>query len=230
MSRVLIVEDDPTLALSLRIAIANQGHEPTVAATLEHARRALAADPELVVLDLGLPDGDGLELCVELRSHGNFVPVLALTARVLLEDRVIGLSHGADDYVTKPFDLPELLARIEALLRRRKLWQPVASGTSDEQATIGRLTFDFKTHQGEVDGEAVTLSDLEVRFLRYLREHVGQVVTREELLVEVWELPPTSRTRSIDTFVYRLRRLVEPDPAHPVHLLSVRGTGWRLAP
>ncbi|MCC6622133.1 MAG: response regulator transcription factor [Deltaproteobacteria bacterium] len=229
MARILIVEDDPTLALSLRIALANQGHEPMAAPTLELARRALGWEPEVVVLDLGLPDGDGLELCVQLREAGNFVPIVALTARATLEDRVIGLSHGADDYVTKPFDLPELLARIEALLRRRT-WSRSASPPAGAPSTarIGRLVIDFGSREATSDGEVVVLSDLEVRFLRYLVENEGQVVTREELLTHVWELPAASRTRSIDTFVYRLRRLLEPDPARPVHLLSVRGAGWRL--
>jgi len=232
VARILIVEDDPTLALSLRIALANQGHEPMAVPTLELARRALGWQPEVIVLDLGLPDGDGLELCVQLREAGNFVPIVALTARVTLEDRVIGLSHGADDYVTKPFDLPELLARIEALLRRRT-WSSRAASTGVPHAPplaarVGRLVIDFGTREATSDGEAVALSDLEVRFLRYLVENEGQVVTREELLTHVWELPAASRTRSIDTFVYRLRRLIEPDPARPVHLLSVRGAGWRL--
>ena len=120
-----------------------------------------------------------------------------------------------------------MVARVDALLRRRG-WTRPAAATQIERAAIGRLAIDFKTRQCRCDDEPVTLSDLELRFLRCLLENQGQVVSREELLTTVWELPATSRTRSIDTFVYRLRRLIEPDPSHPAVLLSVRGTGWRL--
>ena len=225
MAQLLLVEDDPTLGLSLRLALTAQGHEVQVAPNLASARDAKPSD--LVMLDLGLPDGDGLELVHEMRKRGDITPILVLTARATLADRCEGLRHGADDYLTKPFDLPELVARVDALLRRRGWTRPAAT-TQIERAAIGRLAIDFKTRQCRCDDEPVTLSDLELRFLRCLLENQGQVVSREELLTTVWELPATSRTRSIDTFVYRLRRLIEPDPSHPAVLLSVRGTGWRL--
>ena len=227
MARILVIEDDTTLALSLRVALTIAHHDAAVASSLAAARAELAkTPPALIVLDLGLPDGDGLMLLRELRLAQNFVPILALTARSTLEDRVVGLRHGADDYVTKPFDMGELLARIAALLRRQS-WTPPAPETQDK-ARVGRLAVDFRTREARSDDQPVTLSDLELRFLRYLLAHEGSVVTREELLVKVWELAPGNRTRSIDTFVYRLRRLIEPDPARPVHLKSLRGAGYRL--
>lgn len=227
MAELLLVEDDPTLGLSLRLALTAHGHEVRVAPNLAVARGAKPAD--LVMLDLGLPDGDGLELVHEMRKRGDITPILVLTARATLADRCEGLRHGADDYLTKPFDLPELVARVDALLRRHG-WTRPAAPTQIGRATIGRLAVDFTTCECRCDGEPVTLSDLEMRFLRCLLENQGQVVSREELLTTVWELPATSRTRSIDTFVYRLRRLIETDPSRPAILLSVRGTGWRLCP
>jgi len=238
MANVLLVEDDLTLGLSLRLALKAHGHDVHVATTLASAREALATPtrptvnpsaPDIVVLDLGLPDGDGLELVTELRKRQDITPILVLTARATLSDRVEGLRYGADDYLTKPFDLPELVARIDALLRRHG-WTRPAPATVIERAIVGRLTVDFRTREASCDGEAVTLSDLELRFLRHLLDNPGTVVSREELLTDVWDLPATSRTRSIDTFVYRLRRVIEADPSRPAILLSVRGAGWRLCP
>ncbi len=241
MAHVLLVEDDQTLGLSLRLALNAHGHDVQVAPTLATARRALTSPPhgviisapkgapDIIVLDLGLPDGDGLELVAELRKRADITPILLLTARATLTDRVEGLRHGADDYLTKPFDLPELVARIDALLRRHG-WTRPTPATAIERATVGRLTVDFRTREASCDGEPVTLSDLELRFLRHLLDNPGTVVSREELLTDVWDLPATSRTRSIDTFVYRLRRVIETDPSRPAILLSVRGAGWRLCP
>ncbi len=224
MASILLVEDDPTLGLSLRLALADAGHRVHLAPTLSTARAATGERAfDLVLLDLGLPDGDGLDLCAELRDAGDFVPIIALTARHTVDARVDGLHAGADDYVTKPFDLSELCARIEAQLRRRA-W---TSGNA-EAATIGRLAVDFRTHEASCDGAPVTLSELEIRLLRYLLDREGAVVTRDALLTDVWELPATSRTRTIDTFVYRLRRVIEPDPQRPRHLVSQRGAGYRL--
>lgn len=224
LATILVVEDDATLALSLRLSLADQGHAVTVASTLAAAREAVDARAfDLVVLDLGLPDGDGLDLCRALRDAGDTIPIIALTARHTLADRVSGLRNGADDYVTKPFDLPELLARVEAHLRRGRWTNRPAGG-----ATIGRLEVDFRTGDARCDGEPVVLSALEQRLLRYLLDARGAVVPRERLLTDVWELPAESRTRTIDTFVYRLRRVIEVDPTSPRHLLSARGAGYRL--
>ncbi|HRE88509.1 MAG TPA: response regulator transcription factor [Myxococcota bacterium] len=228
MKRILLIEDDLTLALSLRLALTAYGHQVEVAHSLAAAREKLATRPDILLLDLGLPDGDGLDLVIELRKKDDITPIIALTARGTLTDRVDGLQKGLDDYVTKPFDLPELVARVEALLRRHSWARP--SSDSLESATVGRLFVDFRTHEATCDGAAVSLSDLEVRFLKYLIDRAGLVVNREELLTEVWALPAQSRTRSLDTFVYRLRRLIEQDPASPTILKSVRGAGWRLCP
>ncbi|TNF23542.1 MAG: response regulator transcription factor [Deltaproteobacteria bacterium] len=224
MGSILLVEDDRTLGLSLRIALGTEGHAVTVATTLAEARAVTEARAfDLVLLDLGLPDGDGLDLCRELRDSGDHMPIIALTARTMLQDRVQGLEMGADDYVTKPFDLPELIARIAAQLRRMTWISP----TTDKTA-VGELTIDFRSGEAWCAGEPVALSALELRLMRYLLDHAGAVVTREQLLTDVWELPAKSKTRTIDTFVYRLRRLIEKDPARPVHLVSLRGAGYKM--
>lgn len=223
MAHVLLVEDDATLGMTLEVTLSANGHEVHWCPTLACAGKAASErDSDLVILDLGLPDGDGMDFCRDLRQRGKIVPVLMLTARGTLGARVEGLLSGADDYVAKPFELPELLARVEAMLRRRRWTQP------GDAATIGRLHIDFRTHEATRDGEAVPLTDLEIRLLRHLLERVGQVVTREELLTEVWGLAPGTRTRTVDVFVSRLRRALEPDPAEPRHLLNVRGVGYRL--
>lgn len=230
MARLLLVEDSPTLSLSLRLALTDQGHAVTAVGTLAGALSATDGVPpfDLIILDLGLPDGDGLELCARLRARGEFLPIIALTARHTLEARVAGLRSGADDYVTKPFDLPELIARVDALLRRCSTWPTTPASPSADETRIGRLVVDFRRRSATCDGEPVALSDLELRLLMYLLARAGEVVTREALLTDVWELPPSSRTRTIDTFIYRLRKLIEPDPAHPRYLASLRGAGYRL--
>jgi DNA-binding response OmpR family regulator len=205
------------------------GYEVVIATSLAQARRRLAElPPDIVLLDLGLPDGDGLDTLAAWRAEQYFMPVIALTARVTLEDRVAGLRHGADDYVTKPFDLHELLARIEAQIRRARWPAPVEGADLPDDLKVGRLTLRFSTREAWRDGEAVSLSEMEFRLLRYFLLHRNVVVTREALLVDVWNLPETSRTRTIDTFIYRLRRLVEDDPAAPCLLVSARGAGYRL--
>jgi DNA-binding response OmpR family regulator len=220
---ILVVEDNRTMAMTLEMSLAAQGHGVRVAGSVKAAEHAIGeANPDLVILDLGLPDGEGLDLCRQMREAKRLTPILILTARHALEDRVEGLSTGADDYITKPFELPELLARVDALLRRQR-WHG-SGGT----VTAGRLTVDFDSHEASRDGEPVSLTDLELRLLRYLVEREGKVVRRDAILADVWGLPPSTRTRTVDVFVSRLRRLVESDPTHPRHIINVRGAGYRF--
>ncbi len=221
--RVLLVEDDDAIALSIEVALQAAEHTVDCATTLATARAAAEQrPPDLVILDLALPDGDGVELCRELRASGRLVPILMLTARGTLEARVSGLGAGADDYVAKPFELPELMARVEALLRRQR-W----SGTGDE-LEIGRLRVDFAGHRAWRDGQPLSLSELELKLLRYLADRAPEVVPRGDLLTEVWGLSARTRTRTVDVFIGRLRRAIEPDAARPQYLVSVRGVGYRL--
>lgn len=225
MAHVLLVEDDDTLGMTLEMTLQACGHDVRWCTTLAAARAAVAEEAaDLVLLDLGLPDGDGMDLCRELRATGHIAPVLMLTARGTLDARVRGLELGADDYVPKPFELPELLARIEALLRRQRWHHPT------DEARVGLLRVDFRTHRAWRDDAPVALTDLELKLLRYLLERPGQVVRREELLERVWNVAPSTRTRTVDVFVGRLRRAVEADPSRPRYLQNVRGAGYRLVP
>jgi len=223
MSKVLLIEDTHTLGLTLQVSLKTQGHEVYWATCLAEAREQLTqVHPDLVILDLGLPDGDGLDLCVEIRSGGSIAPILILTARDSLYARIEGLSAGADDYMTKPFELSELVARVDALLRRQR-WHGAG-----ERAQVGLLEIDFRRHQAWSAGEPLPMTELEVKLVRHLLDRKGHPVSREELLTRVWEQDASTQTRTVDVFIGRIRRYIEEDPAKPKHLLNVRGVGYRL--
>lgn len=224
MARILVIEDDHTLGRSLELTLRSSGHQVRWAQTLADARQGIEAGTDLLVLDLGLPDGDGLALCASLRETGQITPILVLSARSSLQDRVEGLTAGADDYLPKPFELPELLARVEALLRRTGWHGNEGSNT----VRIGKLVLDFEAWEARVGERLVPLTELEFKLARYLYENAGRVVSREELLRKVWDLPGSTRTRTVDVFISRLRRHIEEDGSHPRHLFNVRGVGYRL--
>ncbi len=223
MAHILLIEDADTLGMSLEMTLMGQGHQVTWCRNLESARHAFSAQPpDLVLLDLGLPDGDGLDFCSYVRAQDSIAPIVVVTARDSLYSRVEGLKAGADDYVTKPFELPELLARIEALLRRQR-WH----GAGDV-VTVGALEVDFRRRQAHRDDQEVALTELEFKLLRYLVDRAGEVVSREELLARVWDQNPSNQTRTVDVFIGRLRRHLETDSSAPTHLSNVRGVGYRL--
>ena len=175
-----------------------------------------------------LPDVNGFDLCKKFREAGNFVPVIMLTARSSPEDRVLGLEAGADDYMVKPFELGELLARVRSVLRRQR-WEQV-SGNSVKATTLsfGEAQINFDTHEVTVSGEEVQLTQLELDLLRYFAENAGRVLSRTELLERVWKLRNYGNTRTVDNFISRLRRRFEADPSSPTHILSVRGAGYKF--
>ncbi|MEE2788946.1 MAG: response regulator transcription factor [Myxococcota bacterium] len=223
MSRILVVEDAETLGLSLELSLQNEGFEVVWAKTLKDATQQLVTKaPDLIILDLGLPDGDGLQLCDRLREEQHIMPILVLTARDSLMARVEGLSAGADDYMTKPFELPELLARVHALLRRQG-WH----GRGDS-LQVGCLQIDFKRRRALRDGRAANMTELEFKLLHYLVRNSERIITREELLTEVWEQSAQTRTRTVDVFMSRLRQLIESNPTHPTWLRNIRGVGYQL--
>jgi len=228
--RILLVEDEPHLATGLKLNLELDGYQVTLAGTAREAGLQLL-DPRgfgIIVLDVMLPDMDGMMFCRRLRDAGNYTPVMMLTARDRPEDRVAGLEAGADDYLGKPFDLEELRARVSSLLRRRA-WssrpQPVG-----HILRFGNVVVDFDAYTVTVGGETVRLTQLELDLLRHLSTNAGRVVPREELLDKVWKLSNHPNTRVVDNFIMRLRRLLEPDPAEPVHLLSIRGAGYKFLP
>ena len=231
MARILIVEDEEHLAEGLRFNLEAEGYDVEVAADGRRAAELLTDRKEsfdLVILDLMLPEMSGFEVARRTRASGNYVRILILSAKDETGDIVRGLEEGADDYLTKPFRLDELLARVKGLLRRRR-WD----GADDEAPSPATLEFgDVCVHldRFEISSPRGTqpLTTREMGLLRALIEREGEAVTRGLLLEEVWGLRPDTRTRVVDSFVVRLRRYIEVDPSRPKHIVSVRGHGYRF--
>ena len=264
IARILLVEDEEALAEGLRVNLHRKQYEVDVAGD---GRTGLASAQarryDLILLDIRLPEIDGFEVCQRLRQDGNFTPILMLTARNQPDDVVYGLKLGADDYVTKPFDLAELLARIEGLLRRHEWWRqeredsdateaetpqpepvatpgagpdaaaasPPAAATGDaRRVEFGPYWVDFRTWQARTRQGVVELSRKELAVMKLLVERPHEVVSRRELLSEVWELPNHPNTRVVDNVIVSLRRAFESDATKPRHILSARGVGYRFVP
>jgi two-component system response regulator RegX3 len=224
MTRVLVVEDEDSISEPLAYMLRKEGFEVTVAADGPAGLRAFDRDgADLVLLDLMLPGLPGTEVCRELRSR-SAVPVIMLTARDSEVDKVVGLELGADDYVTKPFSHRELVARIRAVLRRQS-----PGAEQDEQVLeAGPVRMDVDRHLVTVDGVAVQLPLKEFDLLELLLRNAGRVLTRAQLIDRVWGSDYVGDTKTLDVHVKRLRAKVEPDPAHPRHLVTVRGLGYKL--
>jgi DNA-binding response OmpR family regulator len=231
MARILIVEDESHIAEGLKFNLEAEGHEAIISTNGSDALALLSASDEefdLVILDIMLPEMNGFEVTRRARAAGNYVTILILTAKDETADVVRGLEEGADDYLTKPFRLDELLARVKGLLRRRK-WDGVVDEAGMPRDThFGDVTLHFDRFELSTPRGTVALTTREMGLLRALIEHEGEAVTRGELLEEVWGLRPDTRTRVIDSFIVRLRRYIEQDPARPRHIVSVRGHGYRF--
>jgi two-component system alkaline phosphatase synthesis response regulator PhoP len=187
--------------------------------------RASAEPFDVILLDVMLPRRDGFDVCRTVRQRGVTAPILMLTARGQVVDRVVGLKLGADDYLTKPFEMAELLARIEALLRRA----PQAAAVAAEQYRFGDVTLDFRRTEVLKAGEPVELSALEFKLLRYFVEHRGATLSRDELLNEVWGYDAMPSTRTVDVHVAWLRQKLEPNPRIPQYILTIHGLGYKFA-
>jgi two-component system alkaline phosphatase synthesis response regulator PhoP len=229
--RILVVEDEEHLAQGLRFNLEAERYQVEIAGDGRSAAEMLA-DPgrafDLVILDLMLPEMSGFEVARRARAAGNYAPILILTAKDATQDLVRGLEEGADDYLTKPFDLDELLARVRGLLRRRR-WDGASAGDSlPGPAVVGDATVHFERFEIDSPQGTIRLTTREMGLLRALIDREGEAITRGELLEEVWGLRPDTRTRVVDSFIVRLRRYIEPDPANPRHILSVRGHGYRF--
>jgi DNA-binding response OmpR family regulator len=231
-ARVLVVEDEPGIAEPFAAALRREGFSPRLARTAAEARAVLAdpaARPDLVVLDLTLPDGDGRDLCRELRRSSD-VPIIMLTARGTEADRIVGLELGADDYVVKPFSAGEVAARIRAILRRSAAAAPAAARPVDEErVAVGELEVDLPARRAWLAGEELHLTRKEHDLLVRLLADRGRVVTREELIADVWDTNWFGSTRTLDVHVGLLRRKLHDDPAAPRFLHTVRGVGFRYA-
>jgi two-component system alkaline phosphatase synthesis response regulator PhoP len=222
---ILIVEDEEALRMTLSDRLQSEGYSVDCAADGEEGFQRATHEPfDLILLDLMLPRRNGLDVCREIRQAGLITPILMLTARGQTVDKVVGLKIGADDYVTKPFEMLELLARIEALLRRAPS-RPAANGNVYH---CGPLRVDVRGTQVSRDGKRVNLSAREFQLLRYFVEHPGATLSRDELLREVWGYSVETFTRTVDVHVASLRQKLEKDPKHPEMIVTVQGLGYKF--
>lgn len=239
MSAVLIVEDERHLAEGLQFNLEAEGYAVAIVGDGEKALSLLLDERksyDVVVLDIMLPGKDGFAVAAELRAAGNFVPVLMLTARGRAEDVLRGFESGADDYLPKPFELSVLLARLNALLRRREwfhrdkleIGSPNAAAAKGDFFSFDQRTIDFTNLELRTPHQTIRLTLMEADLLRYLVSREGAVVPRKAILEEVWGLREDTDTRAIDNFIVRLRRYIEDEPSQPRHLLTVRGVGYRF--
>ena len=225
MKRVLLVEDEPGLVLTLSDRLSREGYAVETCTDGESGLARAAAEPfDIVLLDVMLPRMNGFDVLRELRQRRVEVPVIMLTARGQVVDKVVGLKLGADDYVTKPFEMVELLARVEAKLRRSP-----AANRPREGHRFGDIAVDFRKAEVTRDGVPLDLSAREFQLLRYFVEHRGATLTREELLNEVWGYNAMPSTRTVDVHVAWLRQKIEPNPRHPQFILTIHGLGYKFA-
>jgi len=225
--RILVVEDDAHLADGLGINLELEGYEPILAASAEDGLAAWRrGGVDLILLDVMLPGMDGFAFCAHVRHAGDRVPILFLTARGAGQDRIRGLDEGGDDYITKPFDLQELLARIKSIFRRQDWLR-----AQDVPATvrIGRAEVNLRTYEAVTPDGRIELKEKEAMILRLLCEQQGEPVDRQTILDRVWGFDACPTMRTVDNFILSLRKIVEEDPARPRHILTVHGVGYRLA-
>jgi two-component system alkaline phosphatase synthesis response regulator PhoP len=224
--RILLIEDEPGLVLTLTDRLKNEGFAVETARDGEAGLlRATGESFDLIILDVMMPRKNGFDVCRDLRQQGVSTPVIMLTARGQVVDKVVGLKLGADDYVTKPFEMMELLARIEALLRRAPA-RSVAPSSDNYQ--FGPVEIDFRKAEVKREGRLTELSAREFQLLRYFIEHRGNAISREELLNEVWGYNSMPSTRTVDVHVAWLRQKLEPNPRHPQYILTVHGLGYKF--
>jgi two-component system, OmpR family, alkaline phosphatase synthesis response regulator PhoP len=223
--RILLVEDEPSLILTLTDRLESEGYRVETAGDGNQALTRVEEIPfDLILLDVMLPGKNGFDVCRDLRQRGVAVPILMLTARTQVTDRVVGLKLGADDYLTKPFEMIELLARIEALLRRART--PIAPATG--VYAFGDIEVDFRRAEVTRDGVPLALSALELKLLRHLIENRGLVVSRDELLDQVWGYGASAHTRTVDVHVASLRQKIEPQPSRPQYVVTVHRLGYKF--
>ena len=224
MARILLVEDEPKMQRGLRDNLEFEGHEVTVIGDGSSGYQTLLRESfDLVILDVMLPQMSGFDVVRKTREKGIRTPILMLTAKGEEIDKVLGLELGADDYVTKPFSLRELIARVNALLRRA-----VPAGAGDTIMTIGDVTVNFASYSGLKNGKEFSMTPKEFEILKYLWQHRNETVSRDDLLTNVWGYDESVSTRTIDNFILKIRQKIENDFAHPKIIFTIHGTGYKL--
>lgn len=231
--RILLVEDEPGLVLTLTDRLTSEGYQVESARDgekgLERASAATGNEAfDAIILDVMLPRKNGFDVCRDLRQRNVTTPILMLTARGQIVDKVVGLKLGADDYLTKPFEMMELLARVEALLRRAATPATTPAISSAETYQFDSIKIDFRRAEVDRDGQKIELSAKEFQLLRYFIEHREATLSRDELLNEVWGYDAMPTTRTVDVHVAWLRQKLEPNPRHPIYILTVHGMGYKF--
>ncbi len=225
--KILVVDDEPDLLRGLRYNFEFEGYLVDSAADgIEGLEMIQNNKYDLIILDVMMPRMNGLEVCKKARQIGYKSPIILLTAKGEEMDKVVGLELGADDYITKPFSLRELLARVKAILRRSSIMEEQIN----EKIEIGRLKVDLKTYEAFSDNEPVKMSAREIEVLSYLYRYKGESVDRFDIMNDVWETNSDVTTRTIDNFIVRLRQKIELNPSHPKHILTIHGKGYKLNP
>ncbi len=226
-TRILMIEDEPGLVLTMTKRLESEGFEVLVANNGDDGlHQAIHESIDLVLLDVMMPGRDGFEVCSELRRHKPMIPIMMLTARSQTMDKVLGFRLGADDYLTKPFQMAELIARIRALLRRSTTSRD--NVVNQQHYAFGDVAIDFKRAEVKIENQLVSLSAKEFQLIRYFIQHRGEVRSRVDILNEVWGYQPVPSTRTVDVHVARLRQKIEPNPAKPIYLLTVHNIGYRF--
>ncbi len=226
MSKILIIEDEPSMRLGLKDNLEFESYQVELAIDgAEGLKKATSSNYDLIILDVMMPKMSGFDVCKAMRKAGIMTPIIFLTAKSEEIDKVLGLELGADDYLTKPFSLRELIARVKAILRRS---QGNGDASIKGEVTIGGLTIDFNQFTARTEMGEVRMSHKEFEILHYLAEHTNEVVSRYDLLNKVWGYDSQPTTRTVDNFILRLRQRIEENPNEPRHILTVHGVGYKL--
>lgn len=226
MPKILIVDDEQNMRTGLKDNLEFEGYDVETANDGDEGLKKILADNyNLIILDVMMPKKSGFDVCKEARKNGIKTPIILLTAKGEEIDKVVGLEIGADDYVTKPFSLRELLARVKAILRRS---DSLIMDNEQREIKIGKLTIDFNSYKAEFNNKDVAMSHKEFEILRYLWKHRNLTVSRDNLLTEIWGYDETPTTRTVDNFILKLRQKIEIDPNHPQVILTVHGIGYKL--
>ncbi|MDZ7300668.1 MAG: response regulator transcription factor [candidate division KSB1 bacterium] len=229
MKKILIIEDDDSIVSGLENILRDEGYETrSVKSGQEGYRLTKEINPDLIILDLMLPGMSGLEICKRIRDEGMKMPIIMLTAKAEENDKVFGLELGADDYITKPFSVRELLARVKAHLRRGQFATTAGEATIPDEFVFGNVVVNLKRHEVCKGNERQNLTNREFLLLEYFIRHQGELLTRDRLLDEIWGYEVYPTTRTVDTHVRRLRKHIEPDPNKPRYIKTVHGAGYRF--
>jgi DNA-binding response OmpR family regulator len=224
MNRILIIEDDPAITMGLEAALSEEYYEISTEQDGEKGyQKALEENYDLILLDIMLPSKNGIDICRDLRGNGVNSAILMLTSKKDEMDKVLGLEIGADDYVTKPFSIRELKARIKALLRRK-----AETIREVDEYSFGNVKIDFKKFEAYKNGKPIQLSSTEYKIMKYFIEHEGEVISRDKFLDDVWGYDAYPTTRTVDNYILSLRKQIEDNPAHPQHIITIHKVGYKF--